>query len=464
MRWFLILSCLLTTITCGALAGTPDEDRAPVQLKRPIQTSLRVEGRSTPLRGEITAWTYGAFWVLRQGGSAPMRIGWDEIPPIRVYEIARRLVDRKDADANLRLGIEMLRLDEIKAARRAFRIAEKVDPELGATVTRAIDLSLEGKDPALALTQGDPEPKATGVADDDPDLQPASPADETKAKRGLTPWVLPGPKEREEKIERQRRFAMTAGYERGDNRRRLFETDHFIMATDLDEKSMKRWGGQLEIMYATMLDTLSLPPETEMYSGKCMVFVFGSRDAYLTFERRAMGYDASRTGGLCHYRGENVIMAFYQRGSDADFQSVLIHESVHGLMYRYRSPASLPTWANEGLSDYIAGRLTPDSNEPRENWNKAKNYVLRRLDPMEIMRQSYRDGTWYNEFSYPVSHMLVRFLIRYKAPEFKLWIDDIKAGVGWETAMQDRFGVDAQTLARGFADEIRSEKTYTRER
>jgi hypothetical protein len=458
----LLVLAVLGAIPAQASGQTFDRDLEPARLEEPLRTTLLVAGRSAPIRGEITAWYFGGFWVQRRDDASLVRIEWDQLKANKVYETARRLIDREDAIGYLGLGIEMLRLDERRLADRAFAFSMRLEPNLKKDVEQAIGLSEKGEDPAPVYAAAQGRLQEAPETPDGPDTRSPAPIEASQAKSGIDPWEPLGDEERTQAIDAQRQFAQTAGYGVGDNKRRVYETDHFIVATDLDERAMRRWGDQLEVMYETMIMTLSLEKDADLYAGKCMVFIFGTRGAYLRFERKAMNYDATRSGGVCHYRGNDVILAFYRRGSDAEFQSVLVHESVHGFLYRYRSPAGLPTWANEGLADYIAGHLTPASGEPREHWNHSKNFILQKKDPMDIMRQTYRNGTWYDDDSYPVSHMLVRFLLRYKPVEFKQWIDDIKAGAEWEEAMQRCFGVDAATLARGFADEIKSEKMFTR--
>lgn len=452
------LLLLLIALTPCSVALAHEEVFIP---DRPKRVTLRIEGRSTPLRGSVTRWAFGAFWVQREGSDVSLEIPWSKLQPRIAYETARGLIDRDDAIGYFRLGIEMLQLDDERLAERAFKYAIGKAPWIEEHTLHAKGFHGDGRDPGRAyrdmlhLVKQDAEEALEAIAN-----LPPPPVDDAQAVRGVEPWKALDVEAFERALELQREFVRTTGHERGDPKRLTHETDHFIIATDMTERDLMRWSQTLEEMYATMLDTLELPEGKNLFAGKAMVFLFGSREAFLKFEQVGMGVNANRAGGLCHYRGENVILSFYRWGSDADFQSVLVHESVHGVLYRYRTPASLPTWANEGLADYIAGRLTPDSNEPRQHWTHVRAAIAGGLDPKEIMEQSYANGRWYTDDSYPTSHMLVRFLIKYKPREFKQWIDLIKAGKPWEDAMGEAFGIDADMLARGFVDEIRSESTY----
>ena len=221
-----------------------------------------------------------------------------------------------------------------------------------------------------------------------------------------------------------------------------------------------RWIG-LDVLVARAL--LRIVSELRDH-GKCVIFIFETKEDFVVFEKQAFNYNAHAAAGVCHQRGHHVYVSFFKGGNDARFASVLIHENVHAFMYRYRTPMALPTWANEGLADFVAGHLVRESPEPLHHWRHAREFVLAGGDAREIMAQSYLDGTWFDGNSYPVSHMLVRFMLKYRARAFKEWIDDVKAGVEWTASMSDRFGVTPGVLAQGFAKEMRSERSYTRVR
>jgi len=449
----LVLALLLVLVIVPSVSG----ENEPIQLDRPLRITLKVEGRNTPLRGEITSWSFGDFWVQREGKAAPMRVPWLKLQPRKVYETARRLIDRDDAQGYLNLGIEMLILDEATLAQRSFASAKKNDSKTALIASKATELYESGGDPRDATARTEDEPEGAG----DSPVQRPSQIDDSQAESGATPWPEMTDEERAAATARLRRFAADTEVSRA-GPLEIYETEHYLLVTDLTEREMRLWGGQLEAMYETLLATMSMPRGINLFAGKCVIYIFAQRDAFLQFEEEVMNNpDAGWAAGFCHQRGGDVFVAFYRQANTAEFAGILIHESVHGFMYRYRSPARLPTWANEGLADYVAGHLSTKSIRPMRHWMHAKQFIEIGGDPLRVMKLSYRDGSWPTDEAYPVSHMLVQFLLRYKAPEFKLWIDDIKNGADWETSMKERFGVDAETLAKGFADEIKSEKRYT---
>ena len=240
------------------------------------------------------------------------------------------------------------------------------------------------------------------------------------------------------------------------------ETEHFLFYSDLSKRETRRWSAELDKMYRTLIRVLELPPDSKLFYGKCVIFIFASRDDFIHFEAVSMNYDASRAAGLFHGKGDFTFVSFYRQMRDSWFASTLVHETVHAFMYRYKSPASMPTWANEGLADYTAGQLITTSDEPLRHWYHARNFINQRGRAIDIMNQTYRDGSWHTEDSYPVSHMLVRFMIKFKPRAFKLWIDDIKDGRDWRASLMERFNVTPEKLSTEFARFVNEEKEYSR--
>lgn len=157
---------------------------------------------------------------------------------------------------------------------------------------------------------------------------------------------------------------------------RLSQTDagEFILFTDLDEKATKE-AAALERMYRALVRTLELPAETRLFQGKAVVFLLTKRDEFVHLEREAFGVDPNGAIGMCHLRDADVFVVCHKAEDETAYMSTLIHETVHGFMYRYKSPAELPIWANEGLADYIAGFLLTNSLEPGRHWTQAKAFV-----------------------------------------------------------------------------------------
>jgi len=245
-----------------------------------------------------------------------------------------------------------------------------------------------------------------------------------------------------------------------------YESAHYILYTRSGATTGRRLLRSLENMHKTLKKLFEIPKETVLYHGKCAVFVLDSHQEFVDFEDRVFQNDAEKFGAFYHSsRTFSTIVASAK--SPTKLEATLVHETTHGFMHRYKSEARLPTWANEGLADFMAAALVPSAQRGPQHWTIARTYVMNGKDPADIMEQNYSDGSWPDDNSYPVSHMLVRYMIKYKGPEFRAWIDDIKDGVNWVQAMADRFSpspnkiVSPDILAQGFVAQMKSERTYT---
>lgn len=147
-------------------------------------------------------------------------------------------------------------------------------------------------------------------------------------------------------------------------RYRVVESEHYVFIADrnLGLSDTKVSVKLLEKMYGELMDMFNLEPDEQVYAGKCTVVVIRRREDFWAYERRAYNYDASSAAGVCHYRAQGAVQIVAYRSDDEwFFRKMLVHENVHGFLHRYRSSARVITWLNEGLAEYIANRLVPQS-------------------------------------------------------------------------------------------------------
>ena len=456
IRWVV---AFVSALAAAAMTARGDRtDMAP-----PVRVTLDLPLRGETIDGLVIAWDDRVLWVRPRTPGATeddaAQIAWTDVDAAQSYKLRTRIMDKSSASAWLLAAILMLDVGDVDRAERAMAQAVRIDASMRPLTRTIVEAHANGAD-ARALVPGiAPPPGAPPDAEGSPG-KPEPPEDSAPRNRS-EPWPELTPEDRAEITAGLRIAAGELVKASGLTRIKEIETEYFLFYSDLAPSEVKRWSGVLDTMYRTLVKTLEMPKGALLFHGKCVIFIFNSRADFLTFEDKAMGYDAARAGGVCHRRGPDTVVVFYRGADDARFQSVLVHETVHAFMHRYRSPAELPTWANEGLADYVAGVLTPMSSEPRDHWMHAKQFAQMGKDAAVIMRQNYLDGSWYTEDSYPISHMIVRFMLMHKPRAFKEWIDDIKAGEDWNASMQQRFGVTAEMVAKGFVDAMRSEKKFT---
>jgi len=153
---------------------------------------------------------------------------------------------------------------------------------------------------------------------------------------------------------------------------RLVETEFFLFLTDLNDKDLTGYIGYLDEMYVELCKAFGLSPEKNIWCGKCVVVAFETKVRYLRFEKVHMGFaSADGTQGLCHQFGDGrVIFAGYQ--GTGDFAHVLVHETAHGFVHRYLSSARAPSWLNEGMSDWLAGKIVKSDRNAKDQRHSAR--------------------------------------------------------------------------------------------
>ncbi|HVZ94296.1 MAG TPA: collagenase, partial [Phycisphaerales bacterium] len=292
--------------------------------------------------------------------------------------------------------------------------------------------------------------------------EPTGGPDDSQSVRGIEPWPATSAEERAKGIS-QMKDQIEEVCQKSGTRLRTTENDHFILYSVLGDGDTRRILALLDSTYATMGQILGFQPNENIFFGKCFVFVFSERFSFLKFENDFFHYPgAEKAGGVCHHVGPYAMLCFYRAPDEQYFLWTLTHEATHAVMYRYKTPAHLPAWANEGLANFIAGQLCTNANQGSEDFQHAHQFAVQNKDPMKVVRQSYENGTWFDDDSYPLSHMMVRYLVRRDQKAFKNWIDDIKAGKAWEVAMLSRFGQPVGKLMEDFSQEMKFEKTYTK--
>src|SRR5690606_17365852 len=156
-------------------------------------------------------------------------------------------------------------------------------------------------------------------------------------------------------------------------------TDYFLFYTDLDRREAERWGALLDRMYDRLCDLFGVARGTNIWRGKCLIFVFRDPQDYYRFEAQVHGQPGDDTAGRCWQFGDGrVHITFYRQPHESRFAHVLVHEAVHGFLHRYRSPARIPSVWNEGLAEVIAGELVP----------RARSVTQRQNDSHRILRQT----------------------------------------------------------------------------
>ena len=442
-------ACLLIAAACHA-------DEAVV-LDKPVQIST-VKADRTPLNGRVSAYDDDGFELAR-GREKPVKVRWSELGPPGVFNVRSAVLGpRATAEQWLELGRTMAAMEGgDPLAARAFARALKLDPQLKDEIEEAKATARKVAAPPAkesAPSDGEGEGAASAVGAN----VAGGPQIVGTVRKGA--WPALGDEQRAERVAELKNFAAEAGKKLGKDLL-LQETKYFLFYSDLPAQEARNWAGLLDRMYARLAELFAVerearPPGTgkgdfvNLWSGKALVFVFQSADDYRRFEQVVHNTPAEGTAGLCHCFGDGrVHIAFYRQADPLTFAHVLVHESVHGFLHRFRTPAQIPSWANEGLAEVIASELVPRGGRAKERELRAKQELQRRADLGGML-----DAKHIEPWAYPVAETLCSYMIQQNKKNYVDFILGIKEGLTWEQSLEQRYKAPRDRLAKAYRGAI----------
>ena len=431
--------CVLASAVCVGATVDP-----------PIRVSAtKLDG--SQINGLITSYTDAGF-ELMDPKKQQQTITWDQLPPQKVFALNTQLNRKPTGEDWMKLGKKLSTMPGGRAvAEQSFQRAIKADPNLKDQVAEARKQA--------SLTPPAPVRGTTGPADNS--LTPATPASQPwldprdPNKKLIGPqnvgavdpsaWGKQSPEQQKASTQNLKQFANDTQKKLGVNLQ-AFETQYFLFCTDMQSSEAQKWAGLLDKMYARLAELFAVPKGENLWHGKALVFVFSRDEDYLKFEMKMHATMAAGTAGMCHtYGSGDVHIAFYRQPNDLDFAHVLVHESTHGFLHRYRSPVDIASWANEGLAEAIASELVPRPGLTMSSSADAKA-DLQSKKSLEKFFEADHIVAW----QYPVSRTLCEFMIRQSKKGYVEFINGIKDGMRWDDALREKYGVTAEQLVRAY--------------
>ena len=225
---------------------------------------------------------------------------------------------------------------------------------------------------------------------------------------------------------------------------RLYETEHFLFTSNMPPPEVAPYVRYLDAMYDWMCKLYGIPAGTRVWLGdKAPVFAFAQQAQFLDFEERHFQVPAEGMYGLCHQnmQGDVVIACF--RGDDPnDFGQMLVHETSHGFIHRYKSKARLPSWVNEGMADLIGAEMVPQSKSVERREYIALTLVKER----HSLGGNFFTAEPIDAWQYGVASSLNRFLLNTDRPSYVRFIEKLKEGQKWPDALREAFGGTPEQL------------------
>ena len=485
------LFTIVVTLALGGVAIPVRQARADrVTLDRPVAIST-VRADKKPLDGRVVAYDDDGF-VLVQGKNKAVTVRWDELGPPGLFNVRSSLLGQKATGEEwLELGRTMLGVDGgAPFADRAFSRALKLNPKLKGDVDEAkrsqqSKPATKDKQPRGAKSDDTPAPKDAadpgggGAAAARPGAGTMGGPQVVGVTDGSN-WGKLTDEQQAKQVTALKAFAESAG-KRLNKKLTLNETKYFLFYSDLSPKEAAKWAGLLDRMYARLAELFAVPKEdpgagrdagirdpggergrgspgagaggggyANVWYGKALVLVFQKDDDYRQFQIRVHQTDAGGSAGMCHCYGDGKVhIAFYRQPDELTFAHVLVHESVHGFVHRFRAPPTVPSWANEGLAEVIAEELVPRPGRAKERVSRARE-SLQHYGGLSGMLDARHIAPW----QYPVAEALCEFMIRQDKRRYVDFIAGIKEGLTWEQSLQQRYKAPRERLVRAFGESL----------
>jgi hypothetical protein len=230
----------------------------------------------------------------------------------------------------------------------------------------------------------------------------------------------------------------------------LYQTTEFLLLSDLPRDHVLPYATSLDKMYDLMCDMYSLRKGTQVFKGKCLVVIFLEQDDFFKYEIMFHRFAPHGAQGLCHNGPDgDVIMSCFRGDSPEFLGQVIVHETSHGFVHRYRTDQRLPRWANEGLADYIAKQLVLFEGGIRREQAIALNFLRQTRNMQNVLREMKTDSLHYG-----MSCLLTEFMIKHDKAKYKTFIDGIKEGLTWEDSLRESYKATPEQLVTAFGKSV----------
>jgi hypothetical protein len=235
-------------------------------------------------------------------------------------------------------------------------------------------------------------------------------------------------------------------------RMQLHETNYFLFLTDMPPNQIAPYLRHLDAMNEQLGQAFGFEPGANVWYGKATIVAFLNRESFVEFEREFMNNE--NTGGaqgLCHQSNSGrVVVGCYRGNNPSFFASLLVHETAHGYVHRYKSTVPIPSWLNEGIADWIADVTVPNCDEVQKRQKRAAD----RLRQFGTFGGQFFDARKIPGDLYGSASACVNLMMRESPVGFRVCVDGIKEGFSWQESLQRAFGLSPNGLAAAYGQSI----------
>lgn len=333
---------------------------------------------------------------------------FDELAPPDAYRYMKRTVAADDAEGHLRLGRYCLKRELKQEAKAELLLAARIDPKLNNEINK-IWAEANAEHPRVELTS---EQVARIVAE--------------QLDRGKDVHRVTG------------RTVAT------------LDTDHFIIHTTFGKVEHKPLMMLCEKLYRGFDRIFRISQNNDrMWDGKCVMYLFADRGAFVKFAEEVHHYPGRLGGGYFRARGGQCEVVIPMLAGVDRFKETMVHEGAHAFLHFYRDPGHIPTWVHEGVAQYFEFTEFPESSmRQRRLHTVAAGVRSGKILPLRTLANSRRPTSGADGEAYAYSYSYVSYMIHKSPRKFADFVRALKAGTEPEEALETGFGWDFDEMQK----------------
>ncbi|MEN6452525.1 MAG: hypothetical protein ABFC96_18705 [Thermoguttaceae bacterium] len=235
---------------------------------------------------------------------------------------------------------------------------------------------------------------------------------------------------------------------------RLDETEHFLFLSDLPPQPASLYTSCLDTMYDQLCKAFAIKDRQRVWlGGKTPVVAFSRGEDLASFEQEFFKnrIDFRVTQGLAHQLPSGIVIIGCHCGKDPYyFASVLVHETTHGFLHRYKSSQVVPNWLNEGIAEWVAMNVVARDQGVKR---KVRDAILR-VHQTRSLGGDFFTTEHLAPNQYGIATAMVEYMLRANPKAFRAMIESIKLGEDWQSALKKSFRVTPEQLTQQFGMSI----------
>lgn len=221
----------------------------------------------------------------------------------------------------------------------------------------------------------------------------------------------------------------------------LVETQHFLIFSAWEKNQDKGMSDAIENMYKALCKQFDVDVKDQYWAGKLPIYVMATKKQFASFTNDIDHVKRPDSAGYCGGSSSGFTYIVANEITKLDwFYELIIHESTHAFLNRYKTNKLPPVWVHEGLAEYMAAALVPNS-VARERFASATRIAISQKKDVSAIFKGVKGA-----FEYGIAQSVTRYLILKDTKAYLKFIDLLKEGKSDDDALQEAYKLTKEQL------------------